>query len=261
MACVQARGCIFSKDDWKRLPLLLATPSSQIASPVCVPSRGVLSTRKRARLSRCALVSRSSSSFAVPRGRADFFLRRCFLPTVCEHWCVRACVCVCVCVRARLCVYTTELASFLSTHRAGSAGDVTLQAAAGDRRQQQPPPPRRRDWLALLIISMLAKREGPVTPPNPAAEAAATSDAQGVSPAKEPKPQGRGAGPTRAELEGTARARASRSPRGPAGARPQRTLETCWGDPGPALSSAFTDPPPAPRDYLSPERNPSMRRR
>ena len=107
LACVRARGCIFSKDDWKRLPLLLATPSSQIASPICVPSRGVLSTRKRARLSRCTLVPRSSSSFAVPRGRADFFLRRCSLPTVCEHWCVRACVCVCacVCVRATVCVH------------------------------------------------------------------------------------------------------------------------------------------------------------
>lgn len=147
-----------------------------------------------------------------------------------------------------MCLYTTELASFLSTHRAGNAGDVTLQAAAGDRRQQQPPPPRRRDWLALLIISMLAKREGPVTPPNPAAEAAATSNAQGVSPAKEPKPQGGGAGPTRAELEGTARERAPRSARVPAGGRPQRTLETCWGDPGSTVSSAFTDlAPPAPR--------------
>lgn len=158
-------------------------------------------------------------------------------------------------------MYKTELASFLSTHRAGNAGDVTLQAAAGDRRQQQPPPPRRRDWLALLIISMLAKREGPVTPPNPAAEAAATSNAQGVSPAKEPKPQGGGAGPTRAELEGTVRESAPRSARVPAGARPQRTLETSWGDSGSTVSSAFTDLAPPPRDYLSPERNLSMKRR
>lgn len=42
--------------------------------------------------------------------------------------------------------------------------------------------------------------------------------------------------------------RAPRSARVPAGGRPQRTLETCWGDPGSTVSSAFTDlAPPAPR--------------
>lgn len=260
MACVRARGCIFSKDDWKRLTLLLATSSSQIVSRSVSPVAGSSPRgsgqdylgapwspdRAQALLSREGELTSSSGAALFPRCAST-------------GACLRECVCVRE--RARLCMYTTELASFLSTHRAGNAGDVTLQAAAGDRRQQQPPPPRRRDWLALLIISMLAKREGPVTPPNPAAEAAATSDAQGVSPPKEAKPQGGGAGPTRAELEGTERESAPRSPRGRAGARPQGTLETCWGDPGSTLSSAFTDPPPAPRDYLSPERNPSMKRR
>ena len=129
LACVRPRGCIFSKDAWKRLPLLLATPSSQIASPICVPSRGVLSKRKRTRLSRCALPPRSSSSFAVPRRRADFFLWRFSLPTVCEHWCVRACecvcVCVCVCVCERDCV-CTRLSSRASSLRTAQAMPATL---------------------------------------------------------------------------------------------------------------------------------------